>query len=109
VIDCVCATPTLTLGASIVATGGRLTLLGLGGGSMTLAPSAARWAGVPVETQVVMPFYGTRAELAEVIALAQAGHISAHIETFPLGNAPVAYERLQTGKLQGRAVILPAA
>ena len=109
VLDFVCTTPTLTLGASIVATGGRLTLLGLGGGSLKLAPNAAGWAGVPVETQVVMPFYGTRAELAEVIALAQAGAISAHIETFPLGNAPVAYERLQTGRLQGRAVILPAA
>jgi propanol-preferring alcohol dehydrogenase len=109
VIDCVCATPTLTLGASVVATGGRLTLLGLGGGSLQLTPTTAGWTGVPVETHLVMPFYGTRAELAEVIALAQAGLISAHIETFPLGNAPVAYERLQAGKLQGRAVILPAA
>jgi propanol-preferring alcohol dehydrogenase len=108
VIDCVCATPTLTLGASIVAAGGRLTLLGLGGGSLKLTPNAG-WAGVPMETPVVMPFYGTRAELAEVIALAQAGAISAHIETFALGNAPVAYERLQTGQLQGRAVVLPAA
>ena len=109
VLDFVCATPTLTLGASIVATGGRLTLLGLGGGSLTLAPNAAGWAGIPVETQVVMPFYGSRGELRDVIALAQAGLISPHIERFPLGNAPVAYERLQAGTLQGRAVILPAA
>jgi len=56
-----------------------------------------------------MPFWGTRPELAEVIALAQAGAISAHIEKFPLSNAPVAYENLQTEKLKGRAVILPAA
>ena len=76
---------------------------------MTLAPNAAGWAGIPVETQVVMPFYGSRGELREVIALAQAGLISPHIERFPLGNAPVAYERLQAGTLQGRAVILPAA
>ena len=109
VLDFVGATPTLTLGASIVATGGQLTLVGLAGGSLTLSPNAMGRTGIPLETRVLMPFWGTRAELAEVIALAQAGAISAHIETFPLENAPVAYERLQTGKLRGRAVVLPAA
>jgi len=109
VFDFVGANPTLRLGASVVATGGRLTLVGLAGGTLQLSPKAAGQMGVPFETRIVIPFWGTRAELAEVIALARAGRISAHIEKFPLNSAPVAYEKLQAGKLQGRAVVLPAA
>jgi propanol-preferring alcohol dehydrogenase len=63
--------------------------------------------GIPMETQVVVPFWGTRAELAEVIALARAGRIKAHVETFSLDNAAEAYDKLRSNKLRGRAVILP--
>ena len=109
VLDFVGANPTLTLGALVVATGGRLTLVGLAGGSVKISPNAVGQTGIPFEARIVIPFWGTRAELAEVIALARAGRISAHIEKFPLSNAPVAYEKMQAGKLQGRAVVLPSA
>jgi propanol-preferring alcohol dehydrogenase len=58
---------------------------------------------------VVIPFWGTRAELAEVIALARAGRISAHVERFPLRDAQAAYDKLRAGQLSGRAVVLPSA
>ena len=65
--------------------------------------------GIPLETRVTVPYWGTRAELTEVIALARAGRITAHIETFSLDNAAEAYEKLRSGKLRGRAVVTPSA
>ena len=62
-----------------------------------------------MEARVVIPFWGTRAEMAEVIALGQAGRIKAHIERFQLANASAAYEKLHAGKLSGRGVVMPSA
>jgi propanol-preferring alcohol dehydrogenase len=62
-----------------------------------------------MEARVVIPFWRTRAELAEVLALAQAGRIEAHIERFQLTNASAAYEKLHAGKLSGRGVVMPTA
>ncbi|MGH9793939.1 MAG: NAD(P)-dependent alcohol dehydrogenase [Candidatus Acidiferrales bacterium] len=108
VFDFVGVNPTLAIAASVVSTGGRLMLVGLGGGSLSIRPGVAN-IGIPMETRVTVPFWGTRAELAEVIALARAGRITAHVETFPLDNAAEAYEKLRSGKLRGRAVVTPAA
>lgn len=105
VIDCVGRQSTLDLAAAVVSTGGQIAIVGLGGGSLGMAAGAK----VPWEVRVVNPFWGTRRELAEVIALARTGRIKAHVETFPLASAAEAYERLRAGSLRGRAVILPAA
>lgn len=53
------------------------------------------------------PYWGSRGELIEVLALARAGAVSVHTETFSLDDAPLAYERLHAGAVNGRAVILP--
>jgi len=75
-----------------------------GGGTISLRPGIGD-IGIPMEARVVVPFWGTRAELAEVIALARQGRITAHVETFPLESAAAAYDKLRAGKLRGRAVI----
>jgi propanol-preferring alcohol dehydrogenase len=108
VLDFVCAAPTLALAASVVSTGGSLVLVGLAGGNLSITPGVGS-TGVPFETRTVIPFWGTRAELAEVIALARSGRISARVERFPLTGAQAAYEKLRAGQLSGRAVVLPAA
>ena len=108
VFDFVGIDPTLKLAASVVATGGRFMLVGLGGGTLQIKPGVAD-IGIPMETQVVVPFWGTRAELAEVIALARAGRLTAHVEQFPLTNADEAYKKLSAGTLQGRGVVVPGA
>lgn len=38
---------------------------------------------MPFETPVVVPFWGTRAELAEVIALARAGQLKGRAVVIP--------------------------
>ncbi|HSL23695.1 MAG TPA: NAD(P)-dependent alcohol dehydrogenase [Vicinamibacterales bacterium] len=106
VLDFVGVTETLALAASVVSTGGRLALVGLGGGTLSLRPGVGP-IGVPMETQVVVPFWGTRAELAEVIALARAGRIRAQVEPFPLDRVAEAYDKLRARALTGRAVVLP--
>jgi propanol-preferring alcohol dehydrogenase len=105
VLDNVSVDPTLQLGAAVVATGGWLMLVGLGGGTLPLTVGLA--PTIPLEARLVIPFWGTRAELVEVVALARAGLITAHVERFGLADAATAYERLERGALAGRAVVIP--
>ncbi|MFI9644200.1 NAD(P)-dependent alcohol dehydrogenase [Micromonospora sp. NPDC051925] len=107
VIDCVGLDPTLTTARTVVATGGRLLLVGLGGGILPVRPVADAPPTVPLETSVEIPFWGTRAELQEVIALGRAGLLTADVQTFPLDRAPEAYDLLRRGEIHGRAVIVP--
>jgi propanol-preferring alcohol dehydrogenase len=106
VLDNVSVDPTLQLGASVIATGGWLMLVGLGGGTLPLTVGLA--PTIPLEARLTIPFWGTRAELVEVVALARAGLISAHVERFELADAATAYERLEGGELAGRAVVIPS-
>ncbi len=108
VFDFVAVDSTLAIGAAVVSAGGRFMIVGLGGGRLTLTPGVGE-IGVPMETTVMVPFWGTRAELAEVLMLARQGRIAAHVQTFPLERAAEAYEHLRTGRLHGRAVITPGS
>jgi propanol-preferring alcohol dehydrogenase len=104
VLDCVGAPPTVELARAVVSTGGDVAIVGLGGGALSVG-----FGIVPMETRVVVPFWGTKAELAEVVALARAGRITAHVERFPLARAKDAYDSLRAGSVSGRAVVVPGA
>ena len=105
VLDFVSVDETLRLAADIVSTSGRLTLVGLGGGTLPLNVGIA--PTIPLEARLVIPFWGTRAELVEVLNLARAGLVSARVERFDLADARAAYEKLREGKIDGRAVVVP--
>ncbi|MGW4295356.1 NAD(P)-dependent alcohol dehydrogenase [Micromonospora chersina] len=107
VLDFVGADPTVTTARQVVATGGQVLLVGLAGGTLPVRPVADEPPTVPLETAVEVPFWGTRAELQEVIALARSGQLQADVQTFPLTEAPEAYELLRRGEIHGRAVIVP--
>jgi propanol-preferring alcohol dehydrogenase len=102
VLDFVGAPATLEIARAVVSTGGDVAIVGLAGGSMPVG-----FGTVPFEARVVVPFWGTRAELAEVIALGRAGRIRAHVDRFALSDVRTAYERLRSGQLKGRAVVIP--
>jgi propanol-preferring alcohol dehydrogenase len=102
VIDCVGAEATLELAGQAVAPGGHVSILGMAGGTFPM-----RRGGVPMETTVVISNWGTRAELAEVVALAQAGTIGVEVEPIALADVPAAYERLEAGEARGRLVAAP--
>ncbi|MFG2107114.1 NAD(P)-dependent alcohol dehydrogenase [Micromonospora chersina] len=107
VLDFVGADPTVTTARQVVATGGQVLLVGLAGGTLPVRPVADEPPTVPLETAVQVPFWGTRAELQEVIALARSGQLQADVQTFPLAEAPEAYELLRRGEIHGRAVVVP--
>jgi alcohol dehydrogenase, propanol-preferring len=102
VIDCVGVEQTLELAAAIVAPGGHVSILGVGGGTFPM-----RFGAVPFETSVVLSNWGTRSELAEVVALARAGAIHVDVERVRLADVPEAYERLEAGAVDGRLVAVP--
>jgi alcohol dehydrogenase, propanol-preferring len=107
VLDFVGADPTLATARQVVATGGRVMLVGLAGGTLPVRPVADEPPTLPLETSVEIPFWGTRAELQEVIALGRLGLLQADVQIFPLDRAPEAYDLLRRGEIHGRAVIVP--
>ncbi|MFJ4341822.1 NAD(P)-dependent alcohol dehydrogenase [Streptomyces sp. NPDC088915] len=102
VLDFVGAPPTVTSAGAMAAVEGDVTIVGLGGGALPVGFGSPAY-----EVSVASPYWGTRAELIEVLDLARAGAVDVHVETYALDDAPKAYERLHEGRVQGRAVILP--
>jgi propanol-preferring alcohol dehydrogenase len=100
--DFVGAQATIDLCVRVVGRNSHLSVVGLGGGNIKYSAN-----NPPYGCEVVIPYWGSRVELMEVIALAQAGRIRAQVETFPLEQGPQVYQRLREGKIQGRAVLRP--
>jgi alcohol dehydrogenase, propanol-preferring len=60
-----------------------------------------------VGVSVVKPYGGTRPDLHEVLALARAGHIAAHVERYRLDDTTEVLDRLEARTISGRAVLVP--
>ena len=104
VLDMVGTDPTLQLAAGTVRTLGDLTVVGIGGGTLPFG-----FFTIPYEATVATTYWGSVPELIEVIKLAQDGHLTPHISTFGLDDAPNVYEKLASGQIDGRAVIEPGS
>jgi len=103
-LDFVGSDETIALAAAAAKLESHVTVVGLAGGRFEFA-----FGALPYEAQLTIPYWGTAIELAECLELARRGAIAAHVEHFPLREAPRAYERLREGSLRGRAVIVPEA
>ena len=75
---------------------------------MSFSPRTAEGC-VPWGCSVTAPYGGTRLDLMEVVALAEAGMIEVEKTYFPLDDAVSVYSRLEKGEIQGRAVFVPAS
>jgi propanol-preferring alcohol dehydrogenase len=102
VFDFVGLQQSIDLARKLVRPGGDCTIVGLGGGVLPYGQGRIAW-GARVST----PFYGSLNDLREVIALAASGRIRAHVTRYPLERAAEAYEAMERGTLDGRAVICP--
>lgn len=102
VLDCVGIQPTLDLGAKLLGRNSVWTVVGLGGGHHDF-----HHGSTPYGTSMMIPYWGSRVELMEVIAMARAGVIHAETTEFPLTEAVNVYEKLKAGKIAGRAVLIP--
>ncbi|MFF0185110.1 NAD(P)-dependent alcohol dehydrogenase [Streptomyces sp. NPDC005244] len=102
VFDFVGAEPTVRTAGAVAAVEGDISIVGIGGGALPVG-----FGSLPFEVSVTAPYWGSRGELIEVLDLARAGAVSVHTETYSLDEAPLAYERLHAGRINGRAVIVP--
>jgi propanol-preferring alcohol dehydrogenase len=102
VLDCVGVQPTIDLGATLLGRNSTWTIVGLGGGHHDF-----HHGSTPYGCAVSIPYWGSRVELMEVIAMARDGRIHAETTEFPLDEAVAVYERLKGGGISGRAVLVP--
>jgi propanol-preferring alcohol dehydrogenase len=100
VLDFVGVDATLELASKLAGNGGRVAIVGAGGGTIPMGFSTFR-----PEVSIVAPRWGTIPELVEVVALAKAGVLDVHVERFALDQALDAYGRMREGRLLGRAVV----
>ena len=62
---------------------------------------------ISTERNVIGNIVGTYNELAELMALAQAGKVTLHTRTYPLEAAAEAVADLDAGRVRGRAILVP--
>lgn len=102
VLDCVGVQPTIDLGAKLLQRNSVWTIVGLGGGHHDF-----HHGSTPYGTLMGIPYWGSRVELMEVIAMARDGRIHAETTEFPLDQAVEVYDKLKAGQIKGRAVLIP--
>jgi propanol-preferring alcohol dehydrogenase len=78
------------------------TVAGLGGGHHDF-----HHGSTPYGTSMSLPYWGSRVELMEVIAMARDRRIHAETTQFPLDQAAEVYRKLKAGQITGRAVLVP--
>lgn len=102
-IDFVGMPATAEFGLSVVRKCGKLIVVGLFGGSMTIALPTLPLRGV----NLIGSYVGSLAEMDRLMALARSGVITpTSIETRPLQSVQVALDDLRAGRIRGRAVLL---
>ncbi|HEU4974910.1 MAG TPA: NAD(P)-dependent alcohol dehydrogenase [Baekduia sp.] len=102
VLDVVGNDDTLALAVACGRPEGDVTLVGLAGGTIPFSFFAQ-----PYECALATTYWGSAVELHEVLELARAGRIHAHVQRFRLDQAPEVYARLRRGEIDGRAVVCP--
>ena len=102
VLDLVGTNDTIALGMGVARADSDVTIVGMAGGNFPFSAFSQRY-GVSIGST----YWGTRPELVELLALAEAGRVHAHVQRFALADAPRAYAALAAGELTGRAVIVP--
>ena len=104
VVDFVGAEATLHTSRDHVARQGICVTVGLYGGSIPFG-----FGLVPHEARFMTSIWGTRDQLAELIALAQKHDLHSEVEVLGLDQAQNAHDRLHEGKVNGRFVLVPRA
>lgn len=102
VLDLVAGDETLRQAAAMLAVDGVLSIVGVGSGRLPVGMHA-----LPLGARTDLPFWGTRAELAELLRLARSGQVHLEVEEFSLERTAEAYAALDRGEVRGRAVVLP--
>ena len=102
-IDFVNTSETARTGFDALAKGGRLVLVGVAGGEITLSLSTMIFRA----QSVIGSNTGTVADLQAVVELAQSGKLGeTPVQEYPKAAANEALTRLQAGQITGRAILV---
>ena len=102
VLDFVAEQGAETDGWNMTAPAGSYYVIGYGG-TLTIPTLDI----ISTERNVIGNIVGTYNELAELMALAQAGKVTLHTRGYPLSAAPDALADLDAGRVRGRAILVP--
>ena len=100
VFDFVGVDETLAEAARLVAPGGLISVVGEGGGVLPFS-----FESPAVEASVTTTAWGSLTDLREVVS--QAPSLRWTVEPMPLREAPAALDRLASGEVMGRIVLVP--
>lgn len=102
VLDFVGIDSTMLLATQIVRRRGEIVIVGMGGGVLPFQNGM-----IPYGCNLTYTLGGSTQELTEIIALAENGRITPHIEKCALDDIDNVYQRLHDNAISGRAVIVP--
>ena len=103
VLDFVGIDATLRMAVEAIRKGGQIIVVGLGGGTLPFQAGTT----IPFGCSVVSTLGGSTAELAEIVALTEAGRVKAKFERFKLAEVTEVYKKLEANEITGRAVVTP--
>lgn len=103
IFDFVGAPATIAPAPALLGPGGRIVVVGTAGGRLAVGKDL----GMPSGWQINAPFWGTTADLREVVSLAQAGTLHSEVTRFGFADIPEAYRQLRSGAFAGRGVLVP--
>jgi alcohol dehydrogenase, propanol-preferring len=107
VFDFVGAQESLDLAAQVTARGGAIVVTGGGGGRLSITAQMGAGGAPDREIAIVHTFGGTRDDLLQALALAEAGRVQTHVEAHDLEAAGQVLAELDAGSVLGRAVLVP--
>ena len=103
VIDLVNNGKTTEMGLEVLGRGGKLVLVGVGGGEFPLSTAGMIFR----PRSIIGSATGSLNDLAAVIALANAGRLAAvPVTKMPKDQANAAIERLEHGQVTGRIILV---
>jgi propanol-preferring alcohol dehydrogenase len=109
VLDFVGSQETLDLAARVAGRGGAIVVAGGGGGRLCVTAEMGTGRFPEREVMIMHTFGGTRADLVDALAHAQAGRIHSRVQRFGLDEAGRALAELEAGRVLGRAVLTSCA
>ena len=92
----------MLLATQIVRRRGEIVIVSMGGGTLPFQNGM-----IPYGCNLTYTLGGSTQELTEIIALAENGRITPHIEKCALDDIDNVYQRLHDNAISGRAVIVP--
>ena len=101
-LDMVGSNPTLALAAAVTAPDGLVMLVGEAGGTLRFGAT-----NPAAETWLTTTSWGSLADLRGAVELARRNRLRWTVERMPLRRAAAAHDRLRSGRVAGRVVLVP--